>query len=278
MLGPEGSDGRTSLYFSTRDEQGRSRVAEVDLAVSDDPRPEFRPTPIIDIGPLGAFDDSGATSSCLVEHEERLYQYYTGWTLGRTVPFTLAIGCAISDDGGATWEKASPAPVLGRSAVDPLLTASPWVLVDGDVWRMWYVSASRWELVDGVPKHWYHIRYAEARDGIGWTPSGQVCIDYATADEHAIARPCVVKDGSTYRMWFSARGDAYRLGYAESEDGLAWHRDDARAGVVPSDDGWDAEMIAYPLVESRGGRLVMLYNGNGYGRTGIGWAEQLEER
>ena len=96
------------------------------------------------IGDLGAFDDSGVTTSCVVSHQGRVLQYYTGWSLGVTVPFVLGIGCAESDDGGRTFRKVSPAPVLGRTAIDPYLTASPSVLVEGDTWRMWYVSGSDW--------------------------------------------------------------------------------------------------------------------------------------
>ena len=69
------------------------------------------------------------------------------------------------------------------------------------------------------------------------------------------------------------RGDRYRLGYAESPDGLVWTRHDDRAGLEPAADGWDAEMIAYPIEHAAAGRRVLLYNGNGYGRTGIGLAE-----
>src|SRR5258708_7673622 len=86
-----------------------------------------------------------------------------------------------------------------------------------------------------------------------WAPamhprSGPAAIDYGSADEHALARRCVVKDGALYRMWFSCRGESYRLGYAESGDGLAWTRRDEAAGLEPAATGWDSEMIAYPFV------------------------------
>src|SRR5206468_6415563 len=100
---------------------------------------------------------------------------------------------------------------------------------------------------------------------------GHVCVDYAGPEEHAFSRPCVVRDGDLYRMWFSVRGDAYRIGYAESRDGLAWERRDEEARIAPSSE-WDAEMQAYPSVFDHGGRRYLLYNGNDYGRTGIGWA------
>ncbi len=267
-----GADDRIRLFCSSRDAERRSQVAAgwLDLvggsAVFDD-------GVAIGMGPLGAFDDNGATSSCVVEHAGRLFQYYTGWSLGVTVPFYLAIGCAVSDDGGLTFKKVSDAPVLGRTVVDPFLTASPTVLVEDWRWRMWYVSGTDWRAVGrGVPRHRYHIKYAESVDGLAWEPTGRVCIDYRDANETAIARPCVIKDGATYRMWYCSRGDVYRIGYAESSDGLAWDRNDDEIVITPSFDGWDSEMQAYPFVFDHGGDRHLLYNGNDFGRTGIGHA------
>jgi hypothetical protein len=68
------------------------------------------------------------------------------------------------------------------------------------------------------------------------------------------------------------RGDAYRIGYAESPDGYTWTRMDDRAGIEASVDGWDSEMIEYPHVFEHDARLYMLYDGSRYGRTGFGLA------
>ena len=261
------------VYFSGRDADGRSSigVGEIDLS-SPAPRMTIGPSPVLTVGALGAFDDSGVTSSCMVRSEGRTYLYYTGWARGVTVPFYFYVGLAISEDG-EHFSRPSPAPVLDRNAVDPYLTASPWVLIENGVWRMWYVSAVKWTLDNGRPKHYYHIRYAESSDGAHWRRDGTVCIDFASAEEHAFARPCVLKDSDgCYRMWYSYRGERYRIGYAESTDGVVWLRRDDRAGIEPSAAGWDAEMIEYPAVFDAAGRRYMLYNGNGYGRTGIGLA------
>ncbi len=226
--------------------------------------------PILGPGPRGAFDDSGVTTSCLVDDGDRQLLYYTGWSLGKTVPFYLLVGCAVSHDG-ETFERVLPAPVLERTNVDPYLTASPWVLVEEGRWRMWYVSGTGWQRKDGQPRHSYHVRYAESVDGVSWDREGVVCIELEAPDEHAISRPCVVKDGELYRMWFSARGAAYRIGYAESSDGVHWDRKDEQAGISSSGE-WDSEMQAYPAVFDYAGKRYLLYNGNGYGRTGVGWA------
>jgi hypothetical protein len=224
-------------------------------------------------GPLGSFDDAGVTTSCIVEARGAITLYYSGWTRGASVPFYFYVGCARSTDGGKTFERVSPAPVLERSEVDPYLTASPWVLLEDGLWRMWYVAGTGWEeLAADRPRHRYHIRYAESEDGLAWRRDGHVCIDFRDESEYAIARPCVVRDGDTYRMWYSSRGDAYRLGYAESADGLSWKRLDQLAGLEPSTEGWDSEMVCYPAVYDAGERRYLLYNGNGYGETGVGFA------
>jgi hypothetical protein len=155
------------------------------------------------------------------------------------------------------------------------LTASPCVLVDGGVWRMWYVSGTGWTPEERSAKHYYHVKYAESDDGVEWRRAGVVCIDYRPG-EHAIARPCVLKQGDRYRMWYCYRGPAYRIGYAESGDGLRWERLDDAAGIDVSAAGWDSEMLAYPYVFEHGGALYMLYNGNDYGRTGVGLAVLAE--
>ncbi len=266
-------DGSCHLYVSTRDSEGRARIARGRFAL--DPTPSYEPIepePVLDLGALGTFDDRGVTMSSIVTEGERTFLYYTGWMLGVTVPFYLATGLAISDDGGLTFRRTSPAPLLDRNDVDPFLTASPFVLLDNGVWRMWYVSGSDWRIINGTPRHSYHIKYAESRNGVDWIRHGHVCLDYASAEEYAFARPCVRYDGRVYRMWYAYRGHRYRIGYAESSDGLTWTRRDHERGLEASGAGWDSDMVEYPWVFASNGREYMLYNGDDYGRAGVGLA------
>ncbi len=263
------------VYFSSRDQHGRAQIGYGELAVDQDAGlGQISAEPVLGPGALGAFDDAGVTTACLVREQGRTFLYYTGWSLGVSVPFYLSVGLAVSD-GDMQYRRLSPAPLLERCAVDPYLTASPWVIIEESLWRMWYVSGTAWEVIDGQPRHKYHIKYAESQDGCHWARNGVVCIDYA-GDEHAFGRPCVIRDSALgrYRMWYSVRGGAYRLGYAESIDGIVWERKDDRAGLPVSQGGWDSEMITYPVIFRHRDTLQMLYNGNGYGRTGIGLATQ----
>jgi hypothetical protein len=268
-------DRNYDVYFSGRDADGRARIGRRVLDGSTlQPIAGDAPALALDLGAPGTFDDAGCHPACVTaDGEGNAFLYYTGWSLGRSVPFYFYIGAArIGADGGL--HRISAAPVLDRSSVDPYLTASPWVLVDGGIWRMWYVSGVRWAHDAAGPKHYYHIRYAESTDGLQWTRRGVVCIDFANDEEYAIARPSVVRDGNTYKMWYTYRGASYRIGYAESGDGIEWvRRDDGDAVIAPSKEGWDSEMVTYPFVFDDPPRRLMLYNGNGYGRTGFGLAE-----
>ena len=73
-------------------------------------------------------------------------------------------------------------------------------------------------------------------------------------------------------MWYSHRGSSYRIGYAESNDGIRWQRMDGNCTIDVSGFGWDTDMVEYPHVFDHGGARYMLYNGNNYGKTGFGLA------
>src|SRR5690349_16816440 len=146
-------DGLLRIYFSSRDGEGCSRIASLDVN-PDDPTRILRLSeePILPLGRLGTFDDNGMMPSCLVEHEGRKYLYYIGWNPQVTVSYRLAIGLAVSEDGGETWHRHSEGPVSDRSVDEPFFNTAPWVVVEDGLWRMWYISCTGWERVNGWPE------------------------------------------------------------------------------------------------------------------------------
>ena len=268
------------IYFATRDKFNRSYGAFIDVNILN-PKEilQISEKPIIEPGPLGTFDDNGATPFWITQKDNKRYLFYEGWNLGVTVPFYLNIGLAISQDDVFGFKKVSSAPILERNNADPIFTASACVLIEDDLWKMWYVSCEKWEFqISGKPKHYYNIKYAESSNGIEWIRKNINCIPFKNKDEYAISRPCVIKDKGTYKMWYSYRGgeETYRIGYAESVNGIIWKRKDSDAGIDISRSGWDSEMIGYPFVFSHKGVYYMLYNGNNYGKTGFGYAISRE--
>ena len=278
-------DDRLRIYFGPRDAQGRTRTTFIEVDAADPARVLYvHDRPVLDLGRLGTFDDSGAMPSSIVDHDGRKYLYYIGWNQSVTVSYRNSVGLAISDDGGRTFERRFEGPVVDRSRTEPFFVASPFVMKDGDVWRLWYASSTGWTVVDGKTEPLYQIKYAESSDGIDWQRDNVTCIDYSFEGE-ANARPSVIKEGSLYRMWFCFRGSvnyrsdksqSYRLGYAESRDGIRWQRLDEQVGIERSEEGWDSVMMEYPYVYEHRGTKYMLYNGNGFGESGFGYAT-LEE-
>lgn len=265
------------IYFAGRNSQNMSQIGYVEIDINK-PKEilEISEEPILKLGPLGTFDDSAVIPSWIVNHEGKKYMYYIGWMQGKRVPYYASIGLAISLDRGRTFRKFSNAPLLERNDVDPYMTASACVQIENGLWRMWYLTAIRWEIENNTPKPCYHIKYAESKDGIHWNRKGIVCIDFKYKSENRIARPCVIKEGMLYKMWYSYAIDTYKIGYAESKDGISWERKDDKVGIDVSESGWDSEMICYPFVFEHKGQKYLLYNGNGYGKTGLGYAV-LEE-
>jgi hypothetical protein len=261
-----------NIYFSCRDHINRSHTGFV-IVNLDKPQEilDISKEPILCPGDIGEFDDSGAMATWLTEYKGCKYLYYIGWNLGVTVPFRNSIGLAIGKKDG-TFSRYANGPIIDRSMNEPHFCASCCVIPGDDFWRIWYLSCTGWRVRNHKIEHRYHIKYAESDDGVSWRRNGVIAIDYAGENEYAISRPSVIKDGESWKMWYSYRGHAYRIGYAESADGINWIRRDQLAGIDVSPSGWDSEMIEYPFVFDHKNERYMLYNGNGYGKTGFGLA------
>jgi len=274
------------IYFGTRDTEGLSHIGYVDVEAGNPSKIiAVSEKPVLPLGRLGTFDDRGIMPSWIVRQGERRFLYYIGWNPEVSVSYRLSIGLAISEDGGQTFTKYSEGPVCDRSADEPFFNTAPCVVAEGKTWRMWYVSCTGWEVVNDRTEPRYHIKYAESADGIHWRKTGHVCLDYDQFTP-AFGRPCVYQVDQGFRMFYSYRSlkdyrtdpsQSYRLGYAESDDGLRWTRKDADVGIDRSVTGWDSEMIEYCSLYEHKGRQFMLYNGNGFGRSGFGYAELERE-
>lgn len=277
------NDKQLSIFFSSRDDANRSLIAKMEVDAQNPSNIlDIQAGPLLPLGLLGTFDDCGMMPSSIVHWHGVKYLYYIGWNVRNTVPYHNSVGLAVSEDGGLTFRRMFGGPVMDRTAEEPYFCATTCIRIENGVWRNWYMSCTGWENIAGCMEPRYHLKYAESNDGIHWRRDGRVAIDYTSPSEGGIVRACVRKDSLLYRMWYSYRSHAdyrrdrrrsYRIGYAESGDGLVWTRLDDQAGITLSDEGWDSFMQAYPDVVDVGGHRYMFYNGNGFGQTGFGFAE-----
>jgi hypothetical protein len=274
------------VYFSCRpapDSAGRyvSYSAYVDLDRGDLRKIRaVAERPVLELGGRGTFDEFGTYPISVIPDGDSILAYYGGWTRCESVPFNVAIGCARSRDNGRTFTRLGTGPILGYSLDEPFIVGGPKIRRFDDRWYLFYIAGRKWTTASGRPEPVYKIRMARSSDGISWERWNRDLIESRVEADEAQASPDVIFAGGRYHMFFAYRystdyrnhARGYRIGYASSPDLERWTRDDARAGLDVSTDGWDAEMVTYPHVFRVDETTYLAYLGNQVGRTGFGLA------
>lgn len=238
---------------------------------------------ILPEGRLGCFDEHGIFPFSPMRNGDEIWAYTSGWSRRTSVSIETGIGLAVSRDGtGETFERLGEGPVLTSSLEEPFLVVDGYVRRFQDQFHMWYIFGQDWKVYEQgqEPDRIYKIGHAVSQDGIEWSRD-HVCIIPDKLAEESQALPCVLFYQEKYHMFFCYRNsydfrknsrNAYRLGYAWSEDMTHWNRNDEYIDfMIPSRD-WDSEMQCYPHVFEMDQKLYMLYNGNSFGKNGFGLA------
>lgn len=267
------------IYFGTIDDNFFGRISFIDVDANDPSKILFDPKNfILDLGTKGAFDDCGVSPASIVQIDGKTCLYYSGFCRSFQTPYHIFSGIAVMNDSGG-FKRYSDVPVLDRTIDECFDKGGPIVIKENGIFKTWYVSGLRWETITSslytnkqMPVH--VIRYGESKDGINWVTRPEICIDFASKEEFGFGRPWVIKDEGIYKMWYSIRSRnlPYRLGYAESADGLYWTRMDDSINLKISEAGWDSEMICYAAVIKANNHTYLFYNGNNHGETGFGYA------
>jgi len=269
------------IYYSSRNPKNQTQPYYID-SIIDNGEIKLIGTastnPILDLGNIGTFDDSGIMPSSIIRNNDEVWMYYIGWNPQITVSYRLSIGLAISRDGGATFKKYSEGPLLDRSLSEPYFNTAPFVLKDNNIWKMWYISCTGWVMDNGKTEPIYNVKYCESSNGIDWVKNNITCIDYTDQIE-CIGRPYVLKHGETYEMYFSNRkkinyrndkNSSYKISNAVSKDGIHWS--DYQMDILEYGEDWDQEMREYCCVFKHKNYIYMIYNGNNFGKEGFGYA------
>jgi hypothetical protein len=257
-----------------------SYISFIDLD-KDNPRTVLnrRDEVLLPLGGKGDFDEHGTMVAEVVRHNQDIYLYYMGWQRNDfgDIPYKVKVGLAISTDNGNTFTKFNANPIVSVDDIDPISIGNITILIEKSIWRMWYTSYTRWEFKGVKPTPEYEIKYATSTDGIHWTKSGIVCIE---EDEYGgVATPTIWKRGEAdFFMWFGYRRPyeedgkvgKYKLGFANSKNGLNWQKRYAETNILASGEEWDSQMMCYPAVIKLKDVLYMFYCGNEFGKSGFG--------
>lgn len=261
------------VFFSGRDISNRSSVGAVDIDIIECKIINEHYQPFFEHGPTGSFFADGVSIGNCYEVDGVRYMLFMGWQNPENKHWRGDIGRLIVTPE-LTLELDNAQPFMSYDKLDPISLSYPWVCTrPSKGYDMWYGSTLEWDTGNGEMLHVIH--HASSLDGHHWQRSG-LSVPFEIGRAQAFSRPTVVMNQmGTFEMWFSFRsgsGEKYRIGYAVSENSLNWALELDQAGITVSESGWDSEMIEYPFVFDHNHKRYMLYNGNGYGKTGFGLA------
>jgi hypothetical protein len=158
----------------------------------------------------------------VIEVDGTYHMYFSGRMGGPGVQ-NFEIGHATSSDG-VTWVMDPANPVMTLGAPGEWDDGTLWVgavIHDESGFRMWY---------GGNDGQVCRTGYATSPDGSLWTeywynPVMDVGLPGAFDAQWAISDTVIVQDGR-YQMWYWAADSSgvWRIGYAESYDGLSWEK------------------------------------------------------
>ena len=277
------------VYFTSRpkmdaNNQAISKGLYVDLL----PEDQFRvlgvaDEPILELGPVGSFDQHGTYPISVIKDENIFYAYYGGWTRNVSTPFDVSIGMATSENG-EKFTKYGVGPVLGALKHDPFVVTSPKIRRFNGLWVLTYTCGEKWIYSQGKMEIVYKIKIAFSIDGINWDRLPQPIIKPIIGDDEAQACGDIYYENGLFQMYFCYRAaldfrnnesNSYKIGYATSSDLKNWTRKDDEVFFTSSSDKWDSEMMAYPNIFQRKGETYMLYLGNETGKFGFGAARLI---
>ena len=94
------------VYFATRPQPDITLTTFCDLDINDLSNVIYvHDLPILELGEPGSFDQYGIMPSSIIEKDDIVYLYYSGWSRSVGVPYSNFTGLARSLDGGITFQK-----------------------------------------------------------------------------------------------------------------------------------------------------------------------------
>lgn len=273
----------TRVYFSGRDSKdtdGNYTSATYWVEVRTESPLEitgFSDGPVLEKGGRGHFDEHGIYPFSTIEYESKIYGFYGGWSRPKTVPFNVAIGMCVSDDGGVSFRRLNKGPILPPQKDEPFIISGPKIRCFDGKFYLFYIAGSKWITDEKKAEPIYRIRLAVSEDLVSWTRVGEDLIPFSFEDE-AQASPDVFQHGDGFVMLFSyrqardyrGRDGSYRMGIAESKDLMNWNRRTDLDVLEPGPNGReDSDQIAYPHHVEMAGKRYVFYLGNGVGRNGL---------
>ena len=257
------------VFFARRDFNNESDTGYFIFDVVNEKVVKISKKPILKRGPLGSFDDSAAIASQILKIGNKYFLYYVGWTRGLKVPYFSSIGLAISKKIIGPYKKIYNAPIISQSKENPYFVATCFVKKDKN-YKMYLTSNTEWKKKHKVSTPRYLIKSSISSDGINWKHEDNEVIGFQNRNETAITRPWIIEYKKKDIMFFSLKKKQYEIETAIYKN-KKWVRK-RMFKFSKKSNKFDSDSQEYSTILKFKDKYVMFYNGNNYGKDGIGYA------
>jgi predicted GH43/DUF377 family glycosyl hydrolase len=250
---------------STLARSGTGAAASLGLPATTLPLTRDNANPVLAPTPPVQLDNDSVDDPSVIKVGSTYTMYYAATAEDASGPAILRV---TSTDGKA-WTRPSPN--------DPVLEGTPGAFDENGVYGPDVLyqpedSAAPYKMYySGRGEVFGAIGYATSTDGVTWTKRMDAGLPVAvldhgeagSADAFGAGDPSVMKDGATWKMWYTGDdSNKRRIAYATSPDGISWSK--GGAVIAPEDPGVSAnlEFGAFaPTVWKTGGTYRMLLAG-----------------
>ena len=155
------------------------------------------------------------------------------------------------------WDKHKK-PILdigSPGTFDSVLVCIPSVLKEDDHYKMWYTAHG------GVE---FRVGLAISKDGVNFTKYEKNPVLDVTSDNwdcKGVQFAQVIKENDIYKMWYAGYNEKriQRIGFAISNDGMAWTKEPAPVLDIGQEDRFDQNLLLKPSVIRDGNGYRMVY-------------------
>lgn len=269
-------NGQLRIFFNSRDIKNRSSIYSIDFFPKT-LKPDYGSVSLQHLyGVENSYFSHGISIGQLFSLNGEICLSVMGWKNPEDRHWEGRIGyIPLDEDGNLT--KLSTHPWMDLDQEDPISLSYPAVFEDADSKSIWYGSTYTWDSGNGEMVH--VLKEAKlAHDGR--VIKGDKIMPYVLGSAQAFSRPAIVRIENILLMAYSYRGNTtkYRIGFMQIGDmSTASHLN----GITPfltSNNSWESEMVEYPSFFYLNDQLYMLYNGNSFGKTGIGVVEVIADK
>lgn len=258
------------IFFSSRNLKNKAGITFIDLDID---RFELLNNKLNILfkaeGYTNTYFRDGISLGNIFSHKMRYFLSFMGWDISSKSPWEGRVGIAEIDPFSPSLLYISDTPIIETfEHVDSSLSY-PMVRAINDELHIWYGNTLKKDAGNGDMLHTIHLSILKSDNSL--EHKGQV-IDYEIGKSQAFSRPTILEHNGTLNMLYSVRGIStnYRIKRVVSNDGFTWEKADFQ--LIGTNHLGEQEMQCYPYLITIADKVFLFYNGNEYGRSGMGIA------